>query len=81
MHIELENGKPNRYETEEQAFARASTLLKEAGVWTGVRRRRDGTFSLLYDPWARKGPADQNGEQDDGEQDDGEEDDTAGSDL
>ena len=66
MHIELDTGKPNRYETAGEAEARASTLLRAAGIWTGVRRRRDGTFSLLYDPWAREyGPVNQDGEQDD----------------
>lgn len=66
MHIELDVGKPNRYETPEQSEARASTLLRVTGIWTGVRRRRDGTFSLLYDPWAREhGPVEQNGVQDD----------------
>lgn len=59
MHMELSTGKPNRYGMPEDADARADTLRRVAGIWTGIRRRRDGTFSLLYDPWAREyGPAD-----------------------
>lgn len=58
MHMELDTGKPNRYETPEQAEVRAATLLRETGIWTGVRHREDGTFSLIYDPWARGGGQD-----------------------
>lgn len=66
MHMELDTGKPNRYDTPEQAEARAVTLLRVTGIWTGVRKCGDGTYSLVFDPWARAdGPANQDGATDD----------------
>lgn len=55
MNLDLYGGGPRRYDTEDAALARSSALIRENGSWTGVRRRKDGTFSLEYDPWARDG--------------------------
>lgn len=37
------------YTSEDAALRRVEALRKD-GVWPGVRRHRDGTFSLTYDP-------------------------------
>ena len=38
-----------KYATEEAALKRVQYLRKQ-GVWTGVKRMRDGTFDLMHDP-------------------------------
>jgi hypothetical protein len=40
---------PYRYAAEFKAEARVEAL-KNFGIWPGIVRRRDGTFSLTYDP-------------------------------
>lgn len=48
----LYSGSGNRHATMAAAEARQRTLRATAGICTGIRTHEDGTFSLVYDPWA-----------------------------
>jgi hypothetical protein len=45
-----------KYVTEEEALRRVETL-KASGIWPGVIRCSDGTFTLTYDPEVLRWPA------------------------